>query len=78
MEFTKDAVEALAEYAAEANRRAENIGARRLHTILEALLEEVSFSAPEMSEDRLVIDAKVVRATLSPILADTDLAKYIL
>lgn len=78
VEFTGDAVEALAEYAAEANRRAENIGARRLHTILEALLEEVSFSAPEMSEDRLVIDAKVVRATLSPILADTDLAKYIL
>lgn len=78
LEFTPDAVEALAEYAAEANRRAENIGARRLHTILEALLEEVSFSAPEMSEDRLCIDAKVVRSTLSPILADTDLAKYIL
>jgi ATP-dependent HslUV protease ATP-binding subunit HslU len=78
VEFTPDAIEALAEYAAEANRRAENIGARRLHTILEALLEEVSFSAPEMSEDRLTIDAKVVRATLSPILNDQDLAKYIL
>ncbi len=78
LEITTDAIDALAEYAAEANRRAENIGARRLHTILEALLEEVSFSAPEMSEDRLVIDARVVRATLQPILADTDLARYIL
>ncbi len=78
IEFTRDSIDALAEYAAEANRRAENIGARRLHTILEALLEEVSFSAPEMSEDRFVIDANVVRATLSPILSDTDLAKYIL
>jgi ATP-dependent HslUV protease ATP-binding subunit HslU len=78
LEITADAVDALAEYAQEANRRAENIGARRLHTILEALLEEVSFSAPEMSESRLVIDANVVRATLQPILADGDLARYIL
>ena len=78
VEFTPDSIDAIADYAAEANRRAENIGARRLHTILEALLEEVSFSAPEMSEDRFVIDANVVRATLQPILADTDLAKYIL
>jgi len=78
LEFTEDAVVALAEYAAEANRRSENIGARRLHTILEALLEEVSFSAPDMSEDRLRIDAAMVRATLQPILSDDDLAKYIL
>ncbi len=78
IEFTGDAIEALAEYAAEANRRAENIGARRLHTILEALLEEVSFSAPEMSENRLRIDANVVRSTLAPILSNQDLAKYIL
>lgn len=78
LEFEPDAVEALAEYAQEANRRSENIGARRLHTILEALLEEVSFSAPEMSESRLVIDAKMVRSTLEPILNDDDLAKYIL
>jgi ATP-dependent HslUV protease ATP-binding subunit HslU len=78
LEFTEDAIQALAEYAAEANRRSENIGARRLHTVLEALLEEVSFSAPEMSEDRFRIDAAVVEATLAPILASDDLAKYIL
>ncbi len=78
LEFTADAVEALAEYAQEANRRNENIGARRLHTVLEALLEEVSFSAPDMSEDRLVIDAAMVRSVLAPILEDQQLGKYIL
>lgn len=76
--FDEGAVEALAEYAQEANERSENIGARRLHTILEALLEEVSFVAPEMSEDRLKIDATMVRATLAPILGDDELARYIL
>ena len=78
IEFTEDAVESLADYAAQANARSENIGARRLHTVLEALLEEVSFSAPDMSEDRLRIDAAMVRSTLQPILSDDDLAKYIL
>ena len=68
----------VADYAAQANARSENIGARRLHTVLEALLEEVSFSAPDMSEDRLRIDAAMVRSTLQPILSDDDLAKYIL
>ena len=76
--FSDDAIDALAEYAQEANRRHENIGARRLHTVLEALLEEISFSAPEMSEDRLLIDGQMVRATLSPILEDQELSKYIL
>ena len=78
LEFSEDSIEALAEYAQEANRRNENIGARRLHTVLEALLEEISFSAPEMSEDRLVIDAAMVRSVLSPILEDQELGKYIL
>ncbi len=78
LSFSEDAIDALAEYAQEANRRHENIGARRLYTVLEALLEEVSFSAPEMSEDRLEIDAAMVRATLSPILEDKELSKYIL
>jgi ATP-dependent HslUV protease ATP-binding subunit HslU len=78
LEFTADAVEELAEYAQQANLKSENIGARRLHTVLEALLEEVSFVAPEMHEDRLVIDANMVKATLSPILSDDELSKYIL
>jgi ATP-dependent HslUV protease ATP-binding subunit HslU len=78
LKFTDDAIEALAEYAAEANERAENIGARRLHTILEALLDDLSFRASELTEREVVIDAEQVKRTLSPILANEDLAKYIL
>jgi ATP-dependent HslUV protease ATP-binding subunit HslU len=76
--FTDDAVAALAEYAAEANERAENIGARRLHTIMEALLDDLSFRASELTERDVLIDAEKVRSTLDPILANEDLAKYIL
>jgi ATP-dependent HslUV protease ATP-binding subunit HslU len=76
--FTDEAVVGLAQYAAEANDRAENIGARRLHTIMEALLDDLSYRASEMSEREVVIDAEKVKATLGPILANEDLAKYIL
>jgi ATP-dependent HslUV protease ATP-binding subunit HslU len=76
--FTDDALVALAEYAAEANDRAENIGARRLHTILEALLEDLSFRASELTDKEIQFDAARVRATLAPILANDDLSKYIL
>ena len=68
----------IAEYAEEANRRSENIGARRLHTIMEALLEELSFTAPERSEPRVRIDAADVRSVLAPLLANEDLARFIL
>jgi ATP-dependent HslUV protease ATP-binding subunit HslU len=78
LSFTAAAVDAIAEYAEEANRRAENIGARRLHTIMEALLEELSFTAPERSETGVEIDAADVRRVLSPLLADHDLARFIL
>ncbi len=78
LEFTAAAVEAIAEYAAEANRRAENIGARRLHTVMEALLEDLSFTAPERTERAILIDAADVRAVLEPLLANEDLAKFIL
>jgi ATP-dependent HslUV protease ATP-binding subunit HslU len=78
LSFTDAAIDSVAEYAATANQRAENIGARRLHTVMEALLDELSFSAPELTEKRVVIDAPDVHRTLSPILADEDLAKFIL
>jgi ATP-dependent HslUV protease ATP-binding subunit HslU len=78
LEFTADAVEAIAEFAAQANARAENIGARRLHTVMEALLDELSFTAPERSEAKVVIDGDYVRRTISPIVGDADLARYIL
>jgi ATP-dependent HslUV protease ATP-binding subunit HslU len=78
LSFTAAAIDSIAEYAATANRRAENIGARRLYTVMEALLDELSFDAPELSEKKVMIDAPDVHRTLSPILADEDLAKFIL
>jgi ATP-dependent HslUV protease ATP-binding subunit HslU len=76
--FTDAAIDAIAEFAATANQRAENIGARRLHTVMEALLDELSFTASERTDKRVVIDASDVQAALSPILADEDLARFIL
>ncbi|HJL34646.1 MAG TPA: ATP-dependent protease ATPase subunit HslU, partial [Polyangiaceae bacterium LLY-WYZ-15_(1-7)] len=78
LEFADDALEAIAKYAAEANERAENIGARRLATVMEALLEELSFKASELGKQTVKVDAAYVRDTLDPILAQEDLAKYIL
>ena len=78
LELTPSAIAAVAELAEEANRRAENIGARRLHTIMEALLEELSFTAPERTENKVVIDERDVRRILEPLLANADLARFIL
>jgi len=76
--FTDDGVSALAEIAAQVNARSENIGARRLHTVLERLLEEISFSAPELVERNITIDSAYVHQRLDPILKDEDLSRYIL
>ena len=76
--FTADAVRTIAEMAAEVNRQSENIGARRLHTILERLLDVVSFEAPEMAERKFTIDADYVRRMLADIVKDQDLSRYIL
>jgi len=76
--FTEDGVAALAEIAAKVNARSENIGARRLHTVLERLLEELSFNAPELQERELTIDAGYVHGRLDPIVKDEDLSRYIL
>ena len=78
VEFTDDAVAAVAEYAALVNDRTENIGARRLHTVMERVVEELSFTAPERSGERVTIDADYVRAELDDLVADEDLSKYIL
>ncbi|MBI5490210.1 MAG: ATP-dependent protease ATPase subunit HslU [Deltaproteobacteria bacterium] len=78
LSFTDDAVDAIAEIAADVNRRAENIGARRLHTVLEALLEEVSFTAPEKPGSEVRIDGDEVRRRLAHLVQDVDLARYIL
>ncbi len=76
--FSDDAVEALANYAYQVNQSTQNIGARRLYTILEQLLEELSFEAPDMSMARVEINAAYVDERLAAIAEDEDLSKYIL
>jgi ATP-dependent HslUV protease ATP-binding subunit HslU len=78
LEFREDAIEELAKIAELINQRAENIGARRLHTVMEKLLEDISFDAPDMAGARVVIDRDYVQKKLSPILKDEDLSRYIL
>ena len=78
LSFTDDAVEQIAEVATMVNERTENIGARRLYTIMESLLEDISFDAPDMKEKKIVIDAKYVEEKLDNIVEDEDLSRYIL
>ncbi len=78
LKFTEEAIRALAEIASEVNLSTENIGARRLHTVMERLLEEVSFEAPDMAGVELNIDADYVRQRLDEISSDRDLSRYIL
>lgn len=76
--FDDEAIREIALMAKTVNERTENIGARRLHTIMEKLLEELSFNAPELTEDKVMIDAAEVRRRLSDISKDEDLSRYIL
>ena len=76
--FTEEAVRRIAEYASLVNDRTENIGARRLHTVMEKLLDEISFEAPDMSESTVVIDEAYVDRMLSEIVENEDLSRYIL
>jgi ATP-dependent HslUV protease ATP-binding subunit HslU len=78
LEFTHDGVEALADIAYEVNRTAQNIGARRLHTILERVVEEVSFTGPDLESKHVVIDGPYVHERLNTILEKEDLSKFIL
>jgi len=78
LRFANDAVSALAEIAAQVNARSENIGARRLHTVLERLLEDLSFNAPELGGQAVDVDAEYVHKRLDPILKNEDLSRYIL
>ncbi len=78
LSFTEDAVEALADAAFQANRRQQNIGARRLYTVVERVLEEVSFDAPDRADKSLEVDAAFVRERLEEITRDEDLSKFVL
>lgn len=76
--FKEDAILEIADIAAQVNENNENIGARRLHTIIEKILEDISFNAPDMAKDKIVIDAKYVRDRVADIVKDRDLSRYIL
>ncbi|PMP76722.1 MAG: HslU--HslV peptidase ATPase subunit [Sulfurihydrogenibium sp.] len=78
LEFTEDAIEEIAKIAEEVNEKTENIGARRLHTILEKIMEDYSFNAPDLKGQKVVIDAKIVREKLGDIVSSEDLSRYIL
>ena len=78
LEFTDDAIDALAKLAAEVNRTVENIGARRLQTVMERLLEEVSFTASDRSGETVLIDEAYVRDNVADLAKDADLSKFIL
>jgi len=78
VQFRDDAIEEVARIAADVNERMENIGARRLHTVMERLLDELSFGADELRGQRIVVDAAYVRSRLEGIATDEDLSRYIL
>ena len=78
LEFKPDAIREIARLAAEVNRSTENIGARRLHTVLEKLLDEVLFEAPDLPPQDIVFDAERVRDRLADIVRDSDLSRYVL
>ena len=78
LEFTPEALAEVANFAFRVNEGTENIGARRLHTIMEKVLDVISFEAPDMKEKHVVVDADYVRNTLTDIVKDQDLSRYIL
>ena len=78
LEFTEDGVQRIAEIASQVNDKTENIGARRLHTIMERLLEDVSFEASDMDGAHVSINAAFVDKHLSELAEDEDLSQYIL
>jgi ATP-dependent HslUV protease ATP-binding subunit HslU len=78
LQFSDDAIEAMADLAYQVNRTTQNIGARRLHTILERVVEDLSFDAPDSTSKKVVIDAAFVRNKLESLVKDEDLSRYIL
>ena len=78
LEFTKDAIDTIAEIACQINEDSENIGARRLHTVMEQLLEEVSFTAPDLKGQKISVTPEYIQSRLSDLLKNQDLSRYIL
>ena len=78
LSFTDEAIASIAEMATVVNEGTENIGARRLYTIMEKLLDDISFDAPDMEKKEIIIDAQYVEEKLNGIIEDQDLSRYIL
>ena len=78
VEFTEDGIAALARIAAEVNQSVENIGARRLYTVMERVFEELSFTAPDRAGDKIIVDAAFVDANLGELMGSADLSRYVL
>lgn len=79
LEYTEDAIAEIAKFAADINRQVENIGARRLHTVIERIMDDISYGASDMSKgSKVVVDKELVKTKLAPMLAKTDLSKFIL
>ena len=78
LEFAEEAIDRLAQLACDVNEQNENIGARRLHTLLEKLLEELSFHAPDMEEKQVLVDTEYVNKALEDIVVNHDLSQFIL
>jgi len=76
--FTDDSIDAMADLAHQVNRSTQNIGARRLHTILERVVESISFDAPDKAKGRVKINASYVRERLDELAKDEDLSRFIL
>jgi ATP-dependent HslUV protease ATP-binding subunit HslU len=78
IKFTADAIDLMAQMAFDVNRRSQNIGARRLYTIVERVFEQINFDAPDMTKKKVKITADFVRERLADIVKDEDLSKFIL
>ena len=78
LEFSEDGIDAIANIASEVNSTVENIGARRLHTIIERILDDISFTATDRAGEKIIIDSKYVKKNLDDLVKDTDLSKFIL
>ena len=78
LEFSEDGIEAIANMASEVNATVENIGARRLHTIIERILDDISFTATDKSGEKIIINSEYVKQNLNELVKDTDLSKFIL
>ena len=78
LEFSEDGIDAIANIASEVNTSVENIGARRLHTIIEKILDDISFTATDRSGEKIVINKEYINKNLDTLVKDTDLSKFIL